>query len=137
MFVYQYPGGAFLSFRLRQSRVKTQKCDIIITVSVSVLGCKENCTYKNSFYQSYHFADNFQLGYGTLPKRAEKNPAESVKVVISRIDRQLRGVERAIQNQPSQEVLSYFRQERLTLELNYDRLRNILCMQQTTVDIFK
>ena len=40
-----------------------------------------------------------------------------------RIDRRLRGIERAIQNQPFQELLSNFRQELLTLELNYERLR--------------
>ena len=55
--------------------------------------------------------------------RAERNPTGSVEKVVLRIDRRLRGIERVIQNHPSQEVLSNFRLELLTLELNYERLR--------------
>ena len=63
---------------------------------------------------------------GPLRNRTERNPAGSVEEVMLRINRRLGGIERAIQNQPSQEVLSNFRQELLTLELNYKRLRYIV-----------
>ena len=65
----------------------------------------------------------FNWVIGPLRNRAERNPVGSVEEVVLRIDRRLRGIERAIQNQPFQELLSNFRQELLTLELNYEQLR--------------
>ena len=66
---------------------------------------------------------NFNWIIEPSQNRAERNPTGSVEKVVLRIDRRLRGIERVIQNQPSQEVLSNFRLELLTLELNYERLR--------------
>ena len=66
---------------------------------------------------------NFNWIIEPSQNRAERNPTGSVEKVVLRIDRRLRGIERVIQNQPSQEVLSNFRLELLTLELNYEWLR--------------
>ena len=65
----------------------------------------------------------FNWVIGPLRNRAERNPVGSVEEVVLRIDRRLRGIKRAIQNQPFQELLPNFRQELLTLELNYEQLR--------------
>ena len=55
-----------------------------------------------------------------------KKSSRNFEEAVSRIDRRLRGIERAILNQQSQEMLSNFRQKLLTLELNYERLRYIV-----------
>ena len=72
VFVYQYVGRAFLSFTLRQSRVKTQKFEIIIIVSVFVLWLETKFYLQNAFYQNHHFANSFQLGFWTYTKPLQK-----------------------------------------------------------------
>ena len=78
---------------------------------------------KTVFMRTIILLTTFNWVIGPLRNRAERNPSGSVEEIVLRIDRRLRGIERAIQNQPSREVLSNFRQELLTLELNYERLR--------------
>ena len=76
------------------------------------------------FMKTMVLLTTFNWVFGPLRNGAERNPAGSVEEFVLRIDRRLRGIERPIQNQPSQEVLSNFRQELLsTLELTYERLR--------------
>ena len=102
---YQYTGRTFVSFTLRQSRLNTQKFEVMITSQSLYYDCKQN----------------FNWVIGPLPNRADRNPTGSVEEVISRNNRRVRLTEKAMQNQPFQEVLCNFRQELLTLELNYEQ----------------
>ena len=110
----------FTSFKIKQYWLKT---NIVTASTVLYYGCKQNFTFKNSFNEIYHFANDFQLGYWTFTKLCRKKSSRNFEEAVTRIDRRLRGIKRAILNQPSQEVLSNFRQKLLTLELNYERLR--------------
>ena len=68
------------------------------------------------FRQScFQFPTGLISFYLTVQK--ETGPVGSVEEIATRIEIRLRGIERAIQNQPSQEVLSNFKQGLLTLEL--------------------
>ena len=78
---------------------------------------------KTVFMKTIILLTTFNWVIGPLRNRAERNPVGSVEEVVLRIDRRLRGIKRAIQNQPFQELLPNFRQEFLTLELNYEQLR--------------
>ena len=102
----------FTSFKIKQYWLKT---NIVTASTVLYYGCKQNFTFKNSFNEIYHFANDFQLGYWTFTKLCRKKSSRNFEEAVSRIDR----------HQPSQEVLSN-RQKLLTLELNYERLRYIV-----------
>ena len=56
---------------------------------------------KTAFMKTIILLMTFNWVIGPLQNCAERSPSGSVEEVVLRIDRRLRGIERAIQNQPS------------------------------------